>query len=497
MSSQFEIMVGISTRQNTTNVFPALQLGIMSMLFLETEFARKKDWSKGSIEVLKQRGLNKVESQPLSFGQDSRIDHIKKSLYKQLATYESVVFNLGGGQKAQQIAVWEVFKVRNNPLDAVCYANMDLKKIELWQQDKSYSLHYQAIDFNSSLRISEILTIFGKEMKNDYKVLNNPFQNELYELYNHISLKSFIHGLRKGKKRQLNQEADDKILKMLPDYFLNANRKWLVSVYERFQAESDSQEKRIKAVDFMTLCYEKLKKTAFADYYSIFNLEQMSNSLGQRLLKLIEVNKEELYLSGLFSFLKNDLTKLDKALRKDLSEEIVTVEKANKLPIGDFQVNDFAVKICGNSGLGFLFESVFLDWFENSGLQNLFVEGLANVSVKGERIEAEHDLLLATKSATLISIDAKTGGFDKKDLDARIQNLANDSGDYARMAVVIPFDQELYQKKLIQGKVMALLSNISASIPILTFGYEDETILLDNGTEFVATTPKLFFSRLA
>lgn len=490
-------MVGISTRQNTTNVFPAIQLGLKAMLFLETELARKRNWSNGSLEVLKGRGFKKAEVYSFKTGEDSRIDKIKRDLYQDLNAYDSVVFNLGGGQKAQQIGVWEVFKARNNPKDAVCYANMDLQKIEIWREVENDRLSYESLAFNSTLKIAEILAIFGREMHPNYKVLDNPFHNELFQLYHNSDLKNYIHGLRKKEALPEKEAEDEKIQKMLPYFLVGVNRKWLLNKFLSYHKAMDSTKRKEQALLFMHEWYSKLRNSPLSDYFSLFNNITMPDLMGEKLLKLIDQNDQEKFLLALIDFVKKDLPAIEKQLNKEDSQELINIEDAEYLPKGEFHVNDFSLAICGDKRLGFLFESVFLDWFENSDLADLFVDALANVSVKGERIEAEHDLLLASKAATLISIDAKTGTLLQKDLDARIQNLGKDSGDYARMAVVIPFDEDIFKMNLIQPKVLSLLKNISSSIPILPFGYRSEEIVFNETKRFKAISPVTFFSRLA
>lgn len=50
----------------------------------------------------------------------------------------------------------------------------------------------------------------------------------------------------------------------------------------------------------------------------------------------------------------------------------------------------------------------------------------------------EHDVALVSRSTALVSLDAKTGRVDNKDVDARLQNLGRTSGAYAPYYTVLP-----------------------------------------------------------
>lgn len=56
----------------------------------------------------------------------------------------------------------------------------------------------------------------------------------------------------------------------------------------------------------------------------------------------------------------------------------------------------------------------------------------------GKRKLQEHDVALVSRSAVLVSLDAKTGKVDNKDIDARLQNLRRTSGVYAPFYTVLP-----------------------------------------------------------
>lgn len=120
------LMIGVSTEQNITNVLPAFhrEFNTREVLLLETQFAQAKKWSEGLRTVLGGRGI-RVDILDLS-GIDTHITEIQRKLADRVLKYPNpILWNLGGGQKPQQLACWEVFKARSirNPVDVICYAN--------------------------------------------------------------------------------------------------------------------------------------------------------------------------------------------------------------------------------------------------------------------------------------------------------------------------------------------------------------------------------------
>ena len=53
----FDVMVGVSTAQNTANAVPALQLQVPKVILVETNNAAKGKWSFGITKVLTNRGV--------------------------------------------------------------------------------------------------------------------------------------------------------------------------------------------------------------------------------------------------------------------------------------------------------------------------------------------------------------------------------------------------------------------------------------------------------
>lgn len=240
----FDVMVGVSTAQNTANAVPALQLQVPKVILVETNHAAKGKWSFGITKVLTNRGVLVLDPLNLSQKESSRIDLIKERLLQLIEKYDAVLFNLGGGQKAQQIAMWDVFVARNNPSDRAAYANLENGKLEVWSRDNE-ELSYHNFDLNSPLRVAEILTIFSKSI---YSLDDKPadFQGELYQLYQEGPLKLIIHGNRKKSKIE-NVEDSPLTKKELTFSFLWRNHVEIESLLNKYLVAPNG---RIKDVEF-------------------------------------------------------------------------------------------------------------------------------------------------------------------------------------------------------------------------------------------------------
>ena len=138
------LMIGVSTGQNIANVIPAVQkeLEITEFLAIETSIARNSGWFDGSQKVLEGRNIrtDKLDISP----EDTHIVEIKNKLKEKIKNHsEPIIWNLGGGQKPQQMPVWELFYERNQRgiKDRVCYANQTpASELEFWYFDEQKRL---------------------------------------------------------------------------------------------------------------------------------------------------------------------------------------------------------------------------------------------------------------------------------------------------------------------------------------------------------------------
>ena len=99
-----------------------------------------------------------------------------------------------------------------------------------------------------------------------------------------------------------------------------------------------------------------------------------------------------------------------------------------------------------------------------------------------EKIKAEHDVLLVTREATLVSLDAKTYSVAGKELDARLLQLSRASGQLSRFIVVFPYfldDLEFFPPALrrLPFRLHALQQ------PFAIFGPDEQDLILDERSE--------------
>jgi hypothetical protein len=112
------VMIGVDTEQNITNLLPAIQWGIRRVCLLSSPKATKGRWAQGAIRVLQGRG---VEVRQVSFtAADDSILNLERFLERQEIPAPRL-WNLGGGLKSQQIALWRHFE--NSPGDWAVYTD--------------------------------------------------------------------------------------------------------------------------------------------------------------------------------------------------------------------------------------------------------------------------------------------------------------------------------------------------------------------------------------
>lgn len=166
------LMIGVSTEQNSSNLVPAIQLGISSFMPIETSRANGEGWSTGLIQVMQSHSIRVTEPVILKSDQDSRIDEIIRVVRQRLPTSEPVIWCLGGGQKPQQLACWQLFLGRNQAgiPDRACYANPVNQQLETWLIFRNEP-KLETTTLSVNLTAEEILTAFNyRLLKTDKSV---------------------------------------------------------------------------------------------------------------------------------------------------------------------------------------------------------------------------------------------------------------------------------------------------------------------------------------
>jgi len=410
------LMIGVSTGQNITNLIPAVHenFNIDEFILLESSTAKRLKWTDGISKVLK---LKNIQLEVLDIHNiDNNIIEIKTFIENRIKDFkEPIYWNLGGGQKPQQIAIWEIFKKRNsdkNIPDIVCYANQDDKGImEIWEYNENILIQKEE-KIKVKLNAEEIFNVFGCNAVGQTK--------KIYEKDKFIEHQNIPNLLKFNEFReyffrlpQVNYDIERQPLSLFQiREILNKEKKELNTKFFdvlSIMIESNKIENLIKNKDYRQIAFNSaLKKTNLL--FEIFNIIKSNLSP-----PVIEVENNELKL-----ILKR--------------EEII--------------INDVIVKELTNQKLkksADLFENIIADKVKNllETEDHNIVEAYTNYEIeKYGRYVAEYDVLCVTNKGTIIALDAKTFNFESKDIDARLYNLEQGSGYYRTFSAVFPYDYD-------------------------------------------------------
>lgn len=397
-----KLMIGVSTEQNTVNLIPAIQLKIDKLILVETSHAHQHNWSKGLLEVLKSRDIQ-VEIISLDKNQDNRIDFILDILYEEFCdSKEQLIWNIGGGQKPHQIAIWQTFNELKRSEDFVCYSNPSTKKIEIWSFSDD-ELIYNEQDINVNISAEEIFKVYGQ------KVLNKGEQ--FYKKNQRVSIKPVSDLFKFSEFRK---------------YFFS-----LSGILETKNSQSYTLEE-LKNI------FDELKKNI-----------TLKNEIQKRDEQNINSNLDNYSLSiknNTLDFAKMYLTEKNKPKEITLeNNDFINQLRSLKYYENKLLVNYELIELLVNKKPkkpSNYFEEIIVKrakkLLESSDDKNFIFEAYANF----ESISGEYDILLVTTWGTLIALDAKTFEVGKKDSDARLYNLTLSGGKYVDWIPVIPYDSD-------------------------------------------------------
>lgn len=413
------IMIGVSTGQNITNLIPAVQksLYVDKFVLLETTTAKKAKWSEGIKKVLKNRNFE-VEIIDLE-GIDSHISKIQTKLTDLFKDYKQpLIWNLGGGQKPQQIPIWEVFKIRNEKLnipDIVCYANQDDTGIlEIWEYQNS-SLTTRSEKISVDLSAEEIFNVFGFVLKEQpkliYQKINTIYFEPVKDLLMFQDFREFLFKLPVQSfdigNQNLSLQTIRNILNKEKQSITSNLAKVCIELISTLNQEKNGIENYLKNQAFKEAKTNQVLNKV--DFTKLF-LELIKQNLPY---EVIELQNE---------VLKKELEKTDIAITPNFLQEI-TNDRYNKT--------------------SFYFEQIVAQRVVKllQTTQHNIIEAYANLKTEknGQQV-AEYDVLCVTEKGTILALDAKTFEFENKDIDARLYNLEQGSGFYRNFSAVFPFD---------------------------------------------------------
>ena len=439
-------MIGVSTGQNIANLVPAVNdgLDIKGVLLLESKVAKTRAWSEGIIEVLLARGIS---AEPLDISEfDSDILKIQERLKDEVKDESKpIVWNLAGGLKPQQIAIWEVFRYRNEKMgisDIVCYPNASpaKKELEIWRYEAGEIVR-KSEKIQVNLNAKEIFGVFGFQV---------------------AGLPTCIY--RKGENIEF-ETVDD-------FFFFFEFREFL------FRLPVENHAKNTQVIDLTTI-NEVLRnqKTDFADAIfkaikPIFNKIGSSNNFRQNFLGKQNYRENEIFAAMNKARLVSLFGEIIKRNLPQTSIPVKSVALKEKLNTEELVINEETLAKITNGKFkkaSWYFEQIVVQrviQVLKQGGHNI-IEAFANLETEenGNRV-AEYDILCVTDQGTIIALDAKTFDLEKKDGDARLYNLEKGSGYYRKFSAVLPFDHTD-----INQEWMKPIRNLSFDLDKRKFGF--------------------------
>lgn len=422
-----KLMIGVSTEQNTTNVMPALQMRVDRFLFLETSYAAKKEWSKGAETILQSRWIRIIKSLKLASEADSRIDIISEKL-KSYAAKQSdtqIIWNIGGGQKAQQMALWQTFTDRSRAglKDSACYANPASEQLEIWNYENS-KLNYAQKPLNSRLSAEEILLIFGYQTQNTGTPLEifRPKVNTK-NLWSNNDFRRFFYMLPAiTDEEQTKMIEKSEIPKFVKNHIKEIKKKQKQYLSEKLDAAGNS-----------------ISKNAIIHNYTDEFL-----------------SKTQKYITSAFKENKPAPSFNDTEAEFNAACRKVGLTKPIKLSFDTF------TRLTQTPGPAVYFEKLLFAIIRKR-LPDKYISCMLNIDVYpqgSDKRVAEYDVLLADKSGKLTALDAKTFEFPGKDEDARMYNISQAGGKYVKFIPVLPYSPEDAIKPHYPEKLKALIKRL-------------------------------------
>lgn len=405
------VMVGISTKQNTTNLVPFLQFNFSTMLILETNHSKKNHWGKNLKKVINSKDK---EAKCENIGEGDNLAEMIEIIRGFIQDEEIICWNIGGGQKLQQTAIMQLYQERlqNNKKDWACYADAGSRKLFIITKENG-QLISNSQTITARIKLADILTIFGLHLKEGCaeKLLWDNDRQEGSDLED-ISNRNFVNFTDTHERQKMfswfmkivdlqdigNAGEFYKIPRKLYE-FIKQTRQWPGILAEFIKTEKNRKSSKHK---HDSAVISKIPKQLFEEI-------------------LPKILKEELWAS------------------EDTIPESLKAEYEKCKPKKPADKLKYLKKIFPN-----YFEAI-VQYIIQSTLKKAknhhVCQAWANVRAADstDKETGEWDIVLVTSFGTLIILDAKTGIFPQKDEHARLYNLEKSSGVYGEFHVVFPF----------------------------------------------------------
>lgn len=447
------VHIGVVSRQNTGNMTPAIQFGAEKFIGIETDFAIEQNWKNGISEVASRHSIQQVELVHISEQKTSDIAYLSDLIYTFCSSYDRVLFNITGGQKPLQLAMWTAFQKRADDGkfdDQAAYVKFigNKAQIDIWDIVDG-KFNYSSVVANVAYSIKDLLNLHGFDID----------ENHFEALY-----KSDKRHLSTKKEKVLDLlEYDDFRLFMSEIGFSHP----MGESYSSFNNFSEFEVFIKQNLDrIINSLLELLQK---GDDFKSYKIALKKSDLKKANKKSREIAKR---VNG-FAYNRNLLLKIIKLIKSIIYDE----HEYPKIALADYPSlkpyytdthiplsNESFKKLTNINKPSYYFEEVIQTRIVDMVLtseESSISEIAGNVNVfKGASIVGEHDILIATKYGTLISIDAKIFTIEKKDLDARLHNLFNSGGTYAKFIILFPYYAEDFETDNIPIEVKKTIRNL-------------------------------------
>lgn len=438
-----KLMIGVSTEQNTTNILPASQNQVNDFMFIETSYAYSQKWAEGVSSVMKRHKIKTHNSILLEKNEDSRIDLIilKIKAYLKTIDFQQIIWNIGGGQKAQQMALWQIFTDRSRAglSDVACYTNPVTEEIEYWEY-KNEMLAYRSEKVFSKFNAIEILEIFGFSTNNTgVNIKNYTIDSKADKLWKNDEFRRFFYEVSILKEENSSTTIEKRDI----FNYVKSNNKQLLSRINK------------TVLKLLPENLETFKKT--------FLINNLIPQIVSELNKEMSNNLAENFGGAIAPFVSDDPVFIESLLEGNTKNNFAcTFESFKKITNYEKPAN--------------FFEALTFNFVKENYSESKFADCLFNVYLFNSRqisttSTAEYDVLFATRGGKLLALDAKTFSFPKKDADARLMNLTRAGGRYIQFIPIIPFSTIDWDKSFYPQTLKTLIKrfyNQNDSIAVLS-----------------------------
>lgn len=399
MGREHVTVVGITTEQATANLVPTIQSGADRYVAIDSSVAEREGWGVGLAEVLRDRGV-RHERIVLQERHESGIDALREAVSAGLERLgfarRPVVWLFGGGQKTHQLVFYDLFVRRTSEgiADAGLYSDPRTRRTMRLKRRSDGRLVESQVDLDARLTVAEVI-------------------------------RSFNHTV--GRSKDLPQSPD-------------------ASEYDRFRRDAAYRRDWFRRIEDSSKKRAEGMATTVEDLHARLVAREAAEALrgvarGQLSQWLGRVPSAAGAGLGPAPHLTDDHVKqVVNVVFRSVFDRQAWLDVLDPRPLSSPVETPFGTFRVFSTYFEHLLVHRVAKWIQERRPAGI-VEARVNVEVfdRGGNPVAEHDVLLATASGTLVSLDAKTFNVERKDLDARRLNLQGASGRYGTFVPVIPW----------------------------------------------------------